>query len=73
MPVRSVAASVHHDVFEPLYVRLRVAEHLTHELHVSAHDGGPVRWETGIQDGPVWRTLCNMDTGFVETQVTIGI
>lgn len=66
MPVRSVMASVHHDVFEPLYVRLWVAEHLTHKLHVSAHDSGPVRWKTGVKDGPVWRSLCNMDTEFVK-------
>lgn len=53
-------ASIHHNVFEPLYVRLGVAEHLTHKLHISAYDGSSVCWKTGIQDGPVWRSLCNM-------------
>lgn len=42
VPVRSLSAAVDDDVFEPLDVRLRVAEHAAHEHNVAAHDGGLV-------------------------------
>lgn len=61
MSVRSLSAAVDRDVFEPLDVRLRVAEHSTHERHVAADDCGLVSWQPGLQDGSVRRTLWNRE------------
>lgn len=55
--VRSLSAAVDRDVFEPLDVRLRVAEHSTHKRHVAANDRRLVSRQTGLQDGPVRRAL----------------
>lgn len=57
-PVRTVAAAVPFDVFEPLNVRLGVAVDFTVELDVAAHHCCGVGWQAGLQDGPVWGTLC---------------
>jgi len=57
-PIRTVAAAVPFDVFEPLNVRLCVAVDFTVELDVAAHHCCDVGWQTGLQDGPVWGALC---------------
>ena len=54
-----LSAAVDGDVFEPLDVRLRVAEHSAHKRHVATDDGGLVGRQTGLQDRPVRRTLWN--------------
>ena len=57
MSVRPLPAAVDHDVFEPLDVRLRVAEHPAHELHVGPNHHRLVGGQPGLQDRPVGGTL----------------
>lgn len=55
--VWSHCAAVDRDVFEPLDVRLRVAEHAAHKRHIAANDCGLVGGETKLQERPVRRAL----------------
>lgn len=48
---------VHLNVLQPLDVRLRVAEHFAHKLHVAANHRRAVSRQPRIQDGPVRRAL----------------
>lgn len=57
--VRTNSAPVDLDVFQPLDVRLRIAEHLALKLHVAAHHCGAVSRQAGLQDWPVGGALCN--------------
>lgn len=57
-PIRTIAAAIYFYVFEPLNVRLGIAVDLTVELDVAAHHCCGVGWQTGLQYGPVWGTLC---------------
>lgn len=59
--VHCLPAAVHRDVFEPLEVRLRVAEHAAHERHVAADDRRLIGRQAGLQDGSVRRALCKRE------------
>lgn len=50
---------------------LGVAVHLAGELHIAAQHGGPVCGQTGLKNGPVWRTLWN--TRDRQTGVRLGL
>lgn len=69
MPVWSLSAAVDGDVFEPLDVRLRVAEYSTHEGHIAANHCGLVGRETRLQDGSVRGTFWNI---FKKVEVSIS-
>lgn len=57
--VWSHCAAVDRDVFEPLDVRLRVAEHAANKRHIAANDCGLVGGQTELQERPVRRALWN--------------
>lgn len=61
--IGSDAASIDHNVFQPLNVRLWVAEHFAFKLHVAAHHYGTIGRQTSLQDRPVWGALCNTAEG----------
>lgn len=55
--VRAVAAPVPLDVLEPLNVRLGIAVDLTVQLDIGADHCCGIGRQSGLKDGPVWRTL----------------
>lgn len=57
------AAAVDLDVFQPLDVRLRVAEDLALKRHVAAHHRRAVGGQAGLQDGPVGGALWRREGG----------
>lgn len=57
--VWSHCAAVDHGVFEPLDVRLRVAEHAANKCHIAANDCGLVGGQTELQERSVRRALWN--------------
>jgi len=58
VPVRRMAAAVHHNVLQPLDVRLRVAEHAAHEVHVASDHSRLIGRQPGLQERPVGGPLC---------------
>lgn len=56
--IRTIAAAISFDVFEPLNVRLGITVDFTVELDVAAHHGRSVGWQTSLQNGPVGGALC---------------
>lgn len=46
-------------MFQPLNVRLWVAEHFTLKVHITADHNRAIGWQASLQDWPVGRALCN--------------
>lgn len=75
--VRTHAAAVHLDVLQPLDVRLGVAEHLAHELHVASHHRRAIGWQTSLEDRSVgralWRAATNHTEAHTNAQMHTGV
>lgn len=65
----SFSASVDRDVLEPLDVRLWVAEHATHECHITTNNCSLVSGQSCLQDWSVRRTFWKVQIIMITSEV----